>query len=161
MSVMIKSVPVTPISRAVYPFWSDSDDVIDLPAVAAPITLPSVVVTGLPSGMTLERVDVVLKVRAIENTNAGGPNAIQGAQVIQVQKGAGAWVTAINLPDNLWTVAASTREAGDVLIGDNDVKATVDGDGTYNFRLPSALVDLASLRLNDVLVGLRFFFSTS
>ena len=161
MSVMVKSVPVTPISRAVYPFWSDSDDVIDLPAVAAPTALPSVVVSGLPSGMTLERVDVTLKVRAIENTNAGGPNAIQGAQVIQVQKGAGAWVTAINLPDNLWTVAASTREAGDVLIGDNDVKTTVDGDGTYNFRLPSALVDLASLRLNDVLVGLRFFFSTS
>jgi len=161
MSILVKSVPVTPISRTVYPFWSDSDDVIDLPAVAAPITLPSVVVSGLPSGMTLERVDVILKVRAIENTNAGGPNAIQGAQVIQVQKGAGAWVTAINLPDNLWTVAASTRESGDVLIGDNDVKATVDGDGTYNFRLPSALVDLASLRLNDVLVGLRFFFSTS
>jgi len=161
MSVMVKSVPVTPIARAVYPFWSDSDDVIDLPVVAAPIALPSVVVNGLPAGMTLERVDVILKVRAIENTNAGGPNAIQGAQVIQVQKGAGAWVTAINLPDNLWTVAASTREAGDVLVGDNDVKATVDGDGTYNFRLPAALVDLAVLRLNDVLVGLRFFFSTS
>ncbi|MBA7643437.1 hypothetical protein ES703_51163 [subsurface metagenome] len=58
-------------------------------------------------------------------------------------------------------MAAGTREAGDVLVGDNDVKTTVDGDGTYNFRLPSALVDLASLRLNDVLVGLRFFFSTS
>ena len=161
MSVLVKSVPVTPISRAVYPFWSDSDDVIDLPAVAADTALPSVVVTGLPSGMTLERVDVILKVRAIENINAGGPNAIQGAQVIQVQKGAGAWVTAINLPDNLWTVAASTREAGDVLIGDNDVKATVDGDGTYNLQFANALVDLASLRLNDVMVGLRFFFSAS
>ena len=58
-------------------------------------------------------------------------------------------------------MAASTREAGDVLIGDNDVKAIVDGDGIYIFQFASALVDLASLRLNDVLVGLRFFFSTS
>jgi len=161
MSVLVKSVPVTPISRAVYPFWSDLDDVIDLPAVTADTPLPSIVVSGLPSGLTLERVDVIIKVRAIENTNAGGPNAINGAQNIQVRKGVGVWANAINLPDNLWTVAASTREAGDVLIGDNDVKATVDGDGTYNFQFDEALVDLASLRLNDVMIGLRFFFSAS
>ena len=158
MSVLVKSVPK---SRTMIPFWSDLDDVIDLPAVAADTALPSVVVSGLPTGLILERVDVILKVRAIENTNAGGPNAINGAQNIQVRKAAGAWANAINLPDNLWTVASSTREAGDVLIGDNDVKATVDGDGTYNFQFDEALVDLASLRLNDVMVGLRFFFSAS
>jgi len=142
-------------------FWSDVDDVIDLPAVAADIALPHVVVSGLPSGVTLDRVIAMLKVRAIENTNAGGVNAINGAQNIQVRKAGGSWVPAINLADNQWTVAASTREAGDVLIGDNDVKATVDGGGIYTFQFASALVDLASLRLNDVLVGLRFFFSTS
>ena len=158
MSVLVKSVPK---SRTMMAFWSDLDDVIDLPALAADTALPSVVVSGLPTGLTLERVDVILKVRAIENTNAGGPNAINGAQNIQVRKAAGAWVNAINLPDNLWTVALSTRESGDVLIGDNDVKATVDGDGTYNFQFDEALVDLASLRLNDVMVGLRFFFSAS
>ena len=62
---------------------------------------------------------------------------------------------------DFWTVAVSTREAGDVLIANIDVKATVDGDGTYNFKFQNALVDLASLRLNDVLVGLRFYFSAS
>jgi len=158
MSVLVKSVPK---SRTMMAFWSDSDDVIDLPAIAADTPLPSVVVSGLPSGLTSERVEVVLKVRAIENTNAGGANAINGAQNIQVRKGVGAWANAINLADNQWTVAASTRESGDVLIGDNDVKATVDGDGTYNFQFDEALVDLASLRLNDVLVGLRFYFSAS
>ena len=40
-------------------------------------------------------------------------------------------------------------------------KATMDGDGTYNFKFQNALVDLASLRLNDVIVGLRFYFSAS
>jgi len=158
MSVQTKA---RQIARQTVDFWSDVDDVIDLPAVAAPTAFPSVVVSGLPSGVTLDRVVALVKVRAIENTNAGDTNGINGAQVIQVQKGAGAWATAINLADNQWLVAASTRESGDVLIGDNDVKATVDGDGTYNFRLPAALVDLASLRLNDVLVGLRFFFQTS
>jgi len=156
MSVQVKST-----GRQTMEFWSDVDDEIDLPAVAAPTAFPSVVVSGVPSDAKLERVVAMVKVRAIENTNAGGTNAIAGAQVFQVQKGAGAWATAINLADNQWLVAASTRESGDVLIGDNDVKATVDGDGTYNFRLPAALVDWASLRLNDVLVGLRFFFKTS
>jgi len=147
--------------RQTVDFWSDLDDVIDLPAIAADTALPSVVVSGLPSGLTIDKVVVILKTRAIENTNAGGPNAINGAQNIQVRKAAGAWANAINLPDNIWTVAASTREAGDVLIGDNDVKATVNGDGTYNLQFDNALVDLASLRLNDVMVGLRFSFSAS
>ena len=104
----------------------------------------------------------LLKVRAIENTSASGANAINGAQAIRVKKSTGTWgvddVVAINLPDNLWTVAASTRESGDVLIGDNDVKSEVDGDATYNLRFEDALVDYANLQLNDVLVGLRFYF---
>jgi len=143
-------------------FWSGVDDVIDLPAVAADVDLPDVVVAGLPSG-TLVRVVVLLKVRALENTNAGGPNAINGAQNIRIKKSTGTWgvddVAAIDLTDNMWTMLASTREAGDVVVGDNDVKAEVDGNGTYNLRFENALVDLASLRLNDVLTGLRFYYT--
>lgn len=143
-------------------FWSDGDDVIDLPVVAADIDLPNIVVSGLPSGVTLLRVVAILKVRAIENTSASGANAINGAQAIRVKKSTGTWgvddIAAIDLPDNLWTVAASTRESGDVLVGDNDLKNEVDGDGTYNLRFENALVDYASLRLNDILVGLKFYF---
>ena len=146
-------------------FWSQADDVIDLPAVAADVTLPAVAVSGLPSGISLTRVVALLKVRAIENTNAGGANALDGVQAIRVKKSTGTWgvddIAAITLPDNLWTVAASTRESGDVLIGDIDLKAKVDGNGTYNLRFENALVDLASLRLNDVMVGLRFFYEVS
>jgi len=143
-------------------FWSEGDDVIDLPAVAADMDLPDVVVSGIPSGVVLVRVVGLLKIRAIENTNAGGANAIVGAQAIRVKKSTGAWgvddIAAIDLPDNLWTIGLSTREAGDILIGDNDLKAKVDGNGTYNLRFENALVDLASLRLNDVMSGLRFYF---
>ena len=143
-------------------FWSDIDDVIDLQhdLGAQDTDLPNVVVSGLPDGIELVRVVAVLKVRAIENTSASGANAISGAQVIQVRKSAGTWVTAINLPNNLWTVAASTRESGDVLVGDNDVKSEVDGDGTYNLRFHDALVDYDNLRLNDVMIGLRFYYKT-
>ena len=146
-------------------FWSDADDVIDIADSAADVDLPDVVVSGIPSGVTLVRVVAMLKARAIENTSGTGANAIDGAQAIRVKKSGGAWgvddLAAIDLPDNLWTVAASTRESGDVLIGDNDVKAKVDGDATYNLRFEDALVDYDYLRLNDVLVGLRFFWTSS
>jgi len=108
-------------------FWSTPDDVIDLPAAATHIDLPDVEVSGLPGGISLLKVVAILKVRAIENTNAGGPNAINGVQAIRVKKSTGVWgvddIAAIDLPDNLWTVGASTREGGDVLIGSRDVKS--------------------------------------
>ncbi len=148
-------------SSFVKDFWSDVDDEIDLPAVAADTALPSIVVAGLPSGITLTRVVLLLKARAIENTNGGGPNAVNGAQVIEVKGSGEAWaagITAINMADDMWTVAASTREAGDVVIGDNDIKATVSEDGTYNVQWADARVDLASLRMSDVQVGVRMFW---
>ncbi len=72
-------------------FWSDTVHVIDLPAVAADVDLPDVVVAGIPSG-TLARVVGVLKVRALENINSGGPNAINGVQAIRIKKSTGTWV---------------------------------------------------------------------
>lgn len=146
-------------------FWSDLDNVIDLgPSEPTDVNLPNVVVSGLPSGISLVRVVTILKVRAIENTSATGANAIDGAQAIRVKLSTHTWGThdlaAINLPDNLWTVAASTRESGDVLVGDNDVKSEVSVNGTYNFRFEDQVVDYDQLRLNDVMVGLRFYFTT-
>lgn len=144
-------------------FWSATDDVIDLPAVAADVDLPNVVVASLPANASLLRVVAIFKCRHIQNTNAGGATAILGAQNIRVKKSTGAWgvddIAAINLPDNLWTVAASTREGGDVIEGDNDLKAEVDGNATYNFRFEDAIVDLASLRLNEVQMSVKVYFT--
>lgn len=140
-------------------FWSESNVQIDLPAVAADTDLPDVTISTLPDDIVIVRVIGVLKIRAIENTNAGGTNAIKGAQTIRIKKSTGTWglndVALIDLTDNLWLVAASTRESGDVVWGDNDVSSVVDGNATYNIRFENALVDLASLRLNGVLVGLK------
>jgi len=137
---------------------------INLPAAAADTNLPDVVISGLPVGFTLDKVLVFLIVRAIENTNAGGPNAIEGAQNIRIKKSTGAWgvddIIAIPLTDNMWTVAASTREFGDVIGGDDahDVKSEVDGNATYNLRFEDANVDLDFLRLNDVQVVIKVWY---
>lgn len=145
-------------------FLSVIDDVIDLPAAAADTALPDVVISGLPAGFTLDKVLVFLIVRAIQNTNAGGANAIEGAQNIRIKKSTGAWgaddIIAIPLTDNMWTVAASTREFGDVIGGDDahDVKSEVDGNATYNLRFENANVDLDFLRLNDVQVMIKVWY---
>lgn len=154
----------TLIERSSYvkDFWSDVDEEIDLPHAADGDTaLPDIVVAGLPSDISITRVILLLKVRAIENTNAGAANAVNGAQVIEVKEDSEEWaagITAINMVDNMWTVALSTREAGDVVLGDNDIKLTVDGNGTYNVQWADALVDVETLRLNDVQVGFRIFW---
>lgn len=149
------------VSTFVQDFWSDVEEQIDLPAVAADIDLPDIEVSGLPIGGTFTRVVLILKTRTIENTNAGGTNGVNGAQTIKVKESGQAWgaaITAIDMVDDMWAVAAAVREAGDVVIGDNDIKAIVNGNGTYNIRWVSALVDLANLRLNDVQVGFRMFW---
>jgi len=156
----------TKLDRAMHcmTFLSVIDDVIDLPAAAADTNLPDVVISGIPAGATLDKVLVFLIVRAIENTNAGGANAIEGAQNIRIKKSTGAWgvddVIAIPLTDNMWTVAASTREFGDVIGGDDahDVKSEVDGNATYNLRFEDANVDLNFLRLNDVQVLIKVWY---
>jgi hypothetical protein len=156
----------TKLDRAMHcmTFFSVIDDVIDLPAAAADTNLPDVVISGIPAGFTLDKVLVFLIVRAIQNTNAGGANAIEGAQNIRIKKSTGAWgvddIVAIPLTDNMWTVAASTREFGDVIGGNDasDVKSEVDGNATYNLRFEDANVDLDVLRLNDVQVMIKVWY---
>ncbi len=146
------------------PFWSDTSPSIQLftgPIEDNDYTLPNVVVSGIPTGVTLVRVAATLKVRAIENL-AANINYISGDCSIRVKKSTGAWgvddVAAIDLPSNMWTIAASTRESGDVVPGDNDVKAEVDGNGTYNLRFEDVAIAFDSLLLNDIEVCLTFFF---
>lgn len=142
-------------------FWSQYDDAITLPAVAANIDLPNVVVAGLTATQIPSRVIVMVKCRVIENTSGAGTNAFNGAQAIRIKISTGAWgaddITAINITDNQWLVPAAIREMGDVMEGDVDVSTVVTGNGTYNLRFALALVDLASLVLSDVQVGFKIW----
>lgn len=140
-------------------FWSASQEEISATNVAADLSLPDVVVAGIPSNATIERAIAIFKFRAVENTNAG-VNKLDGAQEIQVRDDSpSAWVDAINFVDDMFSLAATTREGGDVIIGAIDVSATVDGNDTYNFQWDEALADADGLYFNDIAVGIRVWYS--
>ncbi len=138
-------------------FWSAFQEEVAVSNVAGNVALPNVVV-ALPAGAVPTKAIAFLKARMVENTNVAA-NKLSGAQNIQIRKnGAGSYVTALSLVDDLFTLAASTREAFDVMMGNNDIVAKVDGDGTYNFQWTLAVADVANLQLNDVQTGLRVWF---
>ncbi|MDD5702305.1 MAG: hypothetical protein PHU23_09690, partial [Dehalococcoidales bacterium] len=140
-------------------FWSLPQEEVSVPAVAADLTLPDIVVTGIPAGTTVVRAIAMFKFRIVENTNAG-VNKLSGNQVIQIRDDSpGAWVDAINLADDMFSLTASTREGGDVIIGAVDVSGVVIGNDTYNLQWHDAVADLASIHFNDVQVGLRIYFN--
>ena len=139
-------------------FWSPSQALVTIPAVAADQALPSVVVAGLPTGATLVRAVAMFKFRAIRETSAGA-NKLAGSQDIQVNDAAATgWLDAINFVDDEFSLAANASEGGDVFVGDEDIKARVDGDDTYSFQWDEAVADAASITLHDVQTGLRIWF---
>lgn len=140
-------------------YWSVPDDSISVTNVAADIALPSVVVAGLPAGATIVRVIAMFKFRAVANINVGNPNALNGAQEIQVNDSAATgWVDAINLVTDQFTLDADTREGGDVFIGAIDISARVDGNDTYSFQWDEAVADVDGINFNDLQTGLRVWY---
>ncbi len=141
-------------------FWSVPLEGVTLTDIAAPgtdVALPDVVV-DLPAGVTVVQAVAMFKFRMLDN--AGAANALQGDQYIGVQKGgAGGYVNAIFLDDNMFGIAEATREGGDVVVGDLNVVAKVDGDATYNLQWTASLVDVADLKFCDVQTGLRIWYS--
>jgi len=138
-------------------FWSDPDDEFLLNNAVNDKVLPDVVVAGIPALATVIRATAIFKCRVIEDTS-GFQNGINGTQYIQVRKAGGAYINAITLVDNMWLVAANTREGGDIIVGSHDVSGQVDGNGTYNFITHNVVVDGVNLKLNDLKVGLKIYF---
>ena len=140
-------------------FWSGYEDLITITGTSSDITLPSVTVLGIPSGATFLRVLVMLKYRTLEDTSAVDNKLSTAGPVtpaVQVKETvSGSFTDAITLIDDMFQIAASTREGGDVLIGNTDVKSEVDANDTYALQLDDVLADGANLLLRDVQVGLR------
>ena len=146
-------------------FWSVPQEEVAIPAVAATLALPSVVVGDLPAGATIVRAIAIVKFRMIENINVAA-NTLDGAtvaatsQVIQVQdSGAAGWVDTINFVALQFGLAASTREGGDVLMGSIDIAVRVDANDTYSFRYLLAKAALLGINWNDMQCGLRIWYS--
>ena len=146
-------------NRAVFnlDFWSIAQEEAQIPAVAADVTLPSVTISGLPSGFQLVRIAALFKFRACDNV-AVSANKLSGTQYIQCSPNQWVWTNAIDFSDDMFGVAASTREGGDLFVGSRDLKTLVSADGTMYFKWAQARADAASLNFNDVQTGLRIYF---
>ena len=143
-------------------FWSDPQEEVIVTGAATTPGLPSVTVGDLPDGATIVRAIAMFKFRMVENTNAA-ENSIDhtAAQPIQVQEPANgeAYTDAINFVDEQFTIAATTREGGDVLIGSIDIGTKVVANEAYSFQWLNARAHLGNLQFNDVQTGLRIWYS--
>ncbi|MBA7520293.1 hypothetical protein ES705_12386 [subsurface metagenome] len=158
-------------ARQLFPmdFWSDPIEEISLTQAAG--TLPAVLaawdvtIENLPIGATIVRAVAMLKFRMVENNNAA-VNSLDGAtdpdtsQVIQVETDApGTWRDAINFVDDQFSLAATTRESGDVCIGTINIAVEVTGNDTYHLQWLLSKANQDNLNFNDVQTGLRIWYS--
>jgi len=148
--------------------WSAPANKITISDVAADLAFPDIVVAALPSSLTIKKVVLVLSVRALADISAAD-NYIDGAdKTLRIKKSSGAWgvddVVGITFPNQGLYCKASAKESGPVIIGDTDLSALVNANGTYNVASRQsvsgdAMVAFgASLELYDIQVGLRIFW---
>jgi len=141
-------------------FWSDLREEVAVTGAQSTIALSPVTIADLPAGATIVRAIALFKFRVVENIFAG-VNRLDAAAALPIQVDDGAatgYVTAIDFVDDAFTLAASIREGGDIIIGDNNIAARVDGNDTYPFRWLNAKADQNNIQFNDVQVGLRIWY---
>ena len=151
-----------PKIRAPIDFWSDlvEEVVVTGAQVTTAIVGGHVVVAGLPAGATVVRAIVMFKFRMVENDH-DGVNKLDAAAPLPMQVDDVAntgMLTCIDFVDDAFTLDNLTREGGDVIIGDIDVSARVDGNDTYDFQWLNAKADQNNIRFNDVQMGIRIWY---
>lgn len=142
---------------------------IAIPAVAADLTFPNVVVENLPSGLSIARADVVLVIGALFDTSASENQVAAASKTLRIKPSAGAYgtddIVALTFIQNALQVDGDAYRGGPVLFGATDVKSVVTGNGTYNFaseetnRSDAVVATGASLELLDVSVVIRVWFN--
>ncbi len=136
-------------------FWSLSQEEVAVVQAAGDKGLPSVTVADLPAGATIVRAIAMFKFRMVENHTYAGENSLDGAQEIQVA----ASVDAINFVTGQFTLAETTREGGDVIIGLIDISGTVNANGAYAFHWDLAKAVQTGINFNDIQMGIRIWYS--
>lgn len=93
--------------------------------------------------------------------DSGVANYLNGAQYIRV-KSTGDFITAINFVGGELAVSASSKENGDVIFGDRDLRLVMDADPSGWNAIDVSWYDATafgdSMYLNDVQIGLRLYF---
>lgn len=148
-------------------FWSEPPQAtLTIPAVAADLALPDVVVASLPAGITILRVVAGYKFGKRRDTSAAQNQIGAAGKTLRIKTAAGAWpgTVAMTFALNQLRTEASGVEGGDAGWANTDLSAVVVGDGTYNFASretgsADALVATgASLILYDIQMGLRVYY---
>lgn len=136
--------------------WSLYTTTVQLTAVATNLALPSITMGGMPDNATVTYAQMLLKARKIENTNALA-NYVSGAQNLQaLLTGGSTWTTGIALSGGEFAVGASSSEAGDVMMGSEDISAQIPANGiVITFQWALALAAQANLNFIDVQTGIR------
>lgn len=153
----------------IFPSVASAGPIVVLPGVAADLDFPSVVVSGLPSGLTIAKADFVLVIGTLFDTSGSENQIDQAAKTIRVKKSTGSWgtddIVALTFANLGLQCDADAYRGGPVLFGATDIKAEMDGDGTYNFRSEETnrsegvTVTGASLELLDVSSIIRVWFN--
>lgn len=154
-------------------FPSASVAMVVMPGTGADLDFPSVTVAGLPDGCNILRVDMIVFIGALFDTSAA-ENQIKTGTTDQLfvklstdgwDGGAGVVDKCLDFPALGLQVGANAYRGGTVLMGATDIKAVVDGNGTYNFRseetnkTKGVEATGASLELLDVSTLIRIWFS--
>jgi len=143
--------------------------IIAVPAVAADLAFPDIVIAGLPSGITIARADLVLVIGGLFDTSAAENQIAAAAKTLRVKLSTGAWgtddIVALTFVQNSLQVDADAYRGGTVLFGATDIKSVITANGTYNFsseeteRSEGVIATGASLELLDVSVIIRVWFN--
>jgi len=147
-------------------FWSLPQNEVQINSGGIDLSLPSVIIDGLPVGIVVVRAIAMLKFRMIENTSTN-PNNLDGdsmpgmSQVILFTDGMSSnWNDAVYFTSGQFYLEKETREGGDVCIGSINIAGInkVNGNGTYEFYWLQAKATEDSLNLKDIQVGIRVWY---
>ena len=156
-----------------YPFmdyWAHpAADLITIDSSAQNIVFPSILVAGLPSGLTLKLVRFILSIANLKDTSTAENYINAASKSIRIMLTGGTWgvndVIVLTLDNQALKTTGSGERGGPTLFGP-DLKTTLPtiGNGTWLVQSDEdaradALVALGDdLELQDVSVGLRFWY---
>jgi len=130
-------------------WFSTPQETVDLHAVAANETMPSVVLPNITGTIVAVYAGFMFMMK---EATAAGVIGVDGAQHIQVKESAaGSYVDAISIVDHMFSIADSTREGGGAVIGDHDIVGQVAAfNKTYNFQWTNGKTHVDHLRFSTV-----------
>lgn len=130
-------------------FFSDAQEEVAVTNAVGDKSLPSVALPAING--TIVAVYAGFKFRMVENTS-GSANKLSGVTYIQIRTASpvGNWSNAIGFVDDQFSIAASTREGGDTLVGNIDLSPYITKfSQTIDFQWDNVLADQSNLQFND------------